>query len=92
MNHKDQSPAQANTGFRIVEFCFRTLYGRIEVRYRRVEGTKECEDMKAEFTALKNRLGKACPYFWRTASLQQLRYLPFAIALERKLFEAKRRP
>jgi len=61
--HSVKLPVLSST----VEFCYRWPDGRIEVRYRRVDGTEECAQLKAEHEQLKARLGDDCPYFWRIA-------------------------
>ena len=50
-----------------VEFCYRKPNGIVSVHYRRVDGTEDCERMKAEVAALQAKQGDKCPYFWRIA-------------------------
>lgn len=42
--------------------------GRREVRYRRVADTPEAQKLIDEVEALKERLGKECPYSYETVS------------------------
>jgi hypothetical protein len=50
----------------IIEFCYRHTDGRVEVRYRRIEGTEECNAMIAEVDGLIEKAKpEVSPYFYR---------------------------
>lgn len=49
-----------------IEFCYRHPDGRVEVRYRRIEGTPECNAMIAEVEGLIEKAKpEISPYFYR---------------------------
>lgn len=55
-----------NSGVKTVEFCYKWPDGRIEVRYRRDEGTADCKNMQNEIDTMMLKQGEECPYFYRT--------------------------
>jgi hypothetical protein len=49
-----------------IEFCYRHPDGRVDVRYRRIEGTEECDALISEVNALIEKAKPAIsPYFYR---------------------------
>lgn len=56
-----------------IEFCYRHPDGREEVRYRRIEGTPECNDMISEVNALIEKAKPmVSPYFYRKESEKEV--------------------
>ena len=49
---------------RTIEFCYKHRT-REEVRYRRLEGSEDAEDLIKQHDDIKEKLGDDCPYFYR---------------------------
>jgi hypothetical protein len=57
-----------------IEFCYRHPDGRVEVKYRRIEGTVECNDMISEVNNLIDKAKPAVsPYFYRKAGEKEVK-------------------
>lgn len=54
------------TGKGVVEIVYRWPDGKEEVRYRRLVHSQEAQRLMNEVDEIKNRLGRECPYFYRT--------------------------
>lgn len=61
----------------IIEFCYRHADGRVEVKYRRIEGTPECDELKAEVEKLiESAKPDVSPYFYRKEGEKEVKPPP----------------
>lgn len=55
-----------------IEFCYRHPNGTVEVKYRRLEGSLDCELFKFQIKEMADKFGDECLYFWREQSLTNI--------------------
>ena len=56
---------EAGNSDKEIEFCYRHPDGTIEVKYRRLEGSLDCELFKFQIEQMAEKFGNDCLYFWR---------------------------
>ena len=58
---------QHSSSDKMIEFCYRHPDGTVEVKYRRLEGSLDCELFKFQIEEMMEKFGNECLYYWREA-------------------------